>query len=157
MHSAIAIAVTLFTALVLTFLPMPDWTVWFRPAWVLLVMIYWAMATPYRVGVGVAWLVGMILDLLNGSMLGEHAFAMTVVIYFVSGMHIRMRMAPMLQQGFSVMLFILMYLFILFCIQGFIGELPSSQLYWLPAITSVILWPWLYLLLKDYRRRFKIA
>lgn len=157
MHSTITIAATILAALILTFLPMPEWTVWFRPAWVLLVLIYWAMATPYRVGVGVAWLVGMVLDLLNGSMLGEHAFAMTVVIYFVLGMHIRLRMAPMLQQGFSVMLFVLLYLFILFCIQGFIGELPSSQMYWLPALTSVLLWPWLFLLLKDYRRRFKIA
>lgn len=136
---------------------MPEWTIWFRPAWVLLVLMYWTMMTPYRVGVGVAWMSGIILDLLNGSMLGEHAFALTVVIYFVSRLHIRLRMAPMLQQGISVMFFVLVYQFILYCIQGFIGELPASQLYWASAVISMLLWPWLFMLLRDYRRRFKIA
>ncbi len=157
MHNTMTIALTLFIAIMLTFLPMPEWTVWFRPAWVLLVLVYWAMMTPYRVGVGVAWLIGLILDLLNGTMLGEHALALTVVIYLVTRIYIRLRMAPMVQQGVSMMVFALIYQFILYCIQGFIGELPVSHLYWLSSVTTMLLWPWLFVLLRDYRRRFNVA
>lgn len=130
---------------------------WLRPAWVLLVLIYWSMMTPYRVSVGVAWLMGLVVDLLNGSLLGEHALAFTIVIYFVTRMHIRIRMYPLLQQGLSVLIFVLFYQFIIYCIQGFVGELPGSHLYWLSSVTSMLLWPWLFVLMRDYRRWFKIA
>lgn len=156
MHNTIKIAATLLIAIMLAFLPMPDWANWFRPAWVLLVLMYWTIMTPYIVGVGVAWFFGIVLDLLNGTMLGEHALALSVVIYFVARIHIRLRMAPMMQQGISIMFFVLLYQFILYCIQGFIGELPTSYLYWLSSVTSMLFWPWLFVLLRDYRRRFNV-
>lgn len=157
MHSWFAIFMTFLIALVLALLPMPDWTVWLRPAWVLMVLIYWAMMTPYRVSVGIAWILGIIVDLLNGTVLGEHALAYTIVIYFVSRMHIRLRMYPLLQQGISIFLFVLLYQFIIYCIQGFIGELPGSHLYWLSSVTSMLLWPWMFVLMRDWRRWFKVA
>lgn len=148
---------TLLVAVILALLPMPGWTVWLRPAWVLLVLIYWTMTNPSRVDVGVAWVVGLIVDLLNGSLLGEHALAFTIVIYFVSRMHIRLRMYPMLQQGMSILFFVLLYQFILYCIQGFIGQLPGSNLYWLSSITSMLLWPWLFIIMRDCRRWLRVA
>ncbi len=157
MHSRFAICMTLLLALVLALLPMPDWAIWLRPVWVLMVLMYWAMMTPYRVGVGVAWIVGLLVDALSGTLLGEHALAFTIVIYFVSRMHIRLRMFPLLQQSLSMFIFVLLYQFILYCIQGFIGELPGSPLYWLAPITSMLLWPWLFILMRDFRRWFKVA
>jgi rod shape-determining protein MreD len=157
MHSFFAITLTLLAAIILTLLPMPDWTIWLRPVWVLMVLIYWAMMTPYLVGVGVAWITGLIMDLLNDTLLGEHALAFTIVIYLVGRMHIRLRMYPMLQQGFSIGMFVLIYLFILYCIQGFIGQLPGSHLYWLAAVTSMLLWPWLFVVMRDCRSRFKVG
>ena len=157
MHSWFAIFITLLTALILALLPMPDWTIWLRPAWVLMVLIYWAMTTPYRVSVGAAWFTGLIVDLLNGTLLGEHALAYMIVIYFVSRMHLRLRIYPIMQQGFCVLLFILLYQFIIYCIQGFLGALPSSQLYWLSSVTSMLLWPWFFVVMRDFRRWFKVA
>lgn len=157
MHNWFAILTTLFIALVLALLPMPDWTIWLRPAWVLMVLIYWAMMVPMRVSVGLAWFMGLIVDLLNGTLLGEHALAYTIVIYFVTRLYLRLRMSPILQQGISILVFVFMYQFILYCIQGFIGELPPSYLYWLSSVTSMLLWPWLFVLLRDCQRRFKVA
>lgn len=157
MHDWYAIIVTLLSAIVLTLLPLPEWAMWVRPAWVLMVLIYWAMVIPYRVGVGMAWIMGIVLDLLTGTLLGEHALAMTVVIYLVSRLHLQLRMYPLLQQGMTTFVFVLIYQFILYCIQGFIGDLPGSYLYWVSAVTSMLFWPWLYLLLRDCRRWFRIA
>lgn len=152
-----AILTSLFLAVVLALLPLPDWTTWYRPSWVVLVLIYWTINSPYRVNVGVAWVMGVLMDLLTGTLLGEHALAYTIVIYFVSRMYIRLRMYPLLQQGLSVFVFVLLYQFILYCIQGFIGELPNSHLYWLSSMTSMLLWPWLFVLLRDWRRWFRVA
>jgi rod shape-determining protein MreD len=151
MHNWTPLLLTLVAALILTLVPLPDWTVWLRPAWILLVLIYWTMTTPYKVGIGFAWIVGLIVDLITGTLLGEHALAYVVVIYFVSRIHIRLRMSPLLQQGFSILIFVAMYQFILFCIQGFIGDLPASPLFWLSALTSMLIWPWACVLMRDCR------
>lgn len=144
-------------ALILMLLPMPSWTVWLRPSWVLLVLIFWTMHVPYRVNVGIAWLMGIILDVLNGTLLGEHALALSIVIYFVARIHSRLCMFPLLQQGLSVFLLVLFYQAIIYCIQGFIGDLPRGILYWSSALTSMLLWPWVYSILRDVSRRFKMA
>ncbi len=157
MSNWVAISITFIGALVLTLLPMPDWTVWMRPAWVLLVLIYWAMDVPYRVSVGSAWFLGIILDLLNGTLLGEHALALTIVVYIVVKMHSRFRMFSLLQQGLIIFVLVLLYQFILYCVQGFLGELPRGWLYWSSSLTSMLLWPWVYSIMRDYRRRFKVT
>ena len=157
MHSWFAIIISILIALILTLLPMPDWTIWVRPAWILMVLIYWSMMVPYRFGVGAAWVIGLIIDLLTGTLLGEHALAFAVVIYLVARMHMRLRMYHILQQGLSILFFVLLYQFILYCVQGFIGELPRSHLYWLASISSMLLWPWLFILMQDYRRWLKVA
>lgn len=151
----LVIPVSFLVAIVLTLLPMPDWTIWMRPAWVLMILIYWSMLKPYRVNVGIAWFTGLILDVLNGTLLGEHALALTVVTYLVVRMHTQLRMYPLLQQGLWIFLFVMIYQFILFCIQGFLGELPRSWLYWSSSVTSMLLWPWVFVLMRDYRRRYK--
>lgn len=157
MRNAFGIGITLVIALILALLPMPDWTIWLRPAWVLMVLIYWTMTLPGSVNVGVAWVVGLMVDLLNGTVLGAHALAFTIVIYFVARMHIRLSMSPLTQQGISILVFVLLCQFILYCIQGFVGALPESHLYWLSSLTSMLLWPWLFVLMRDCRRWFKIT
>ena len=150
------IVTTFIVAFILTLLPMPDWTIWLRPAWVLMALIYWTTAMPYRVNVGTAWFVGLCLDVLNGTLLGEHALALTIVVYFAVRLSSRFRMFPLMQQGLCVFLFVLLYQFILYCIQGFVGELPKSWLYWTSALTSMLLWPWVFVIMHDCRRRFRV-
>lgn len=151
------ILISLLIAIILTLLPMPDWTVWLRPAWVLLVLIYWTTALPHRVNVGTAWIAGLCLDVLNGTLLGEHALAFSLVVYFAIRIHSRFRMFPLIQQGLFIFLFVLLYQFILYCIQGFIGEPPNNWLYWSSSLTSMVLWPWISVIMNDCRRRFRVA
>jgi rod shape-determining protein MreD len=156
MYNWLIIILSIFAAIFLTLLPMPGWTIWLRPAWILMVLIFWSIMLPNRVSVGTAWVVGLVVDILNGSLVGEHAFAFTATVYFATSMHMRLRMFPLMQQSISIFLFVLSYQFILYCIQGFIGQLPSSQLYWLSSLTSMLLWPWLFIILRDCQRWFKV-
>jgi rod shape-determining protein MreD len=151
------VSFTLLIAIILTLLPMPDWTIWLRPSWVLMVLIYWSMMFPFRVNIGTAWIVGVLLDVVDGTLLGEHALALTIVIYFVARMSSQLRMYPVVQQALWVFLFVLLNQFVLYCVQGFIGDVPRSWLYWSSALTSMLLWPWVFIIMRDYRRRFKLA
>ena len=149
----LVIPASFLIAILFTLLPMPEWSGWFRPAWVLLVLIYWAMLMPYRVNVGTAWMIGLVMDVLNGSLLGEHALAFTLVTYLVIRMHMQLRMYPLIQQSLWVFLFVVIYQFVLFCVQGFLGDLPRTMMYWSSSITSMLLWPWMCMFMRDYQRR----
>jgi len=147
-------ATMLFVALVLTLLPMSQGIAFFRPAWVLLVLIFWALVLSERTSITLAWIVGVLLDVLHGTLLGEHAFALTVVVYIAARFCHQIRMFSLFQQGISVFFMVLFYQFILFCIQGFLGDLPEGWRYWLPSCTSMLLWPWIFTMMRDWHRRF---
>ncbi len=151
------VSATFIVAFILMLLPMPEWAVWLRPLWVLMVLVYWLTVLPYHVNIGIAWFVGLCLDVFNGTLLGEHALALTLVGYLVVRIHSRFRMFPLIQQGLFICLFGLCYQFILFCIQGFLGDLPRSYLYWASPLTSMVLWPWVFVIMQDCRRRFRVV
>ena len=150
----ILLMVTISLALILTLLPMPAWFQAFRPAWALLVMVFWALLLPGRLSITLAWVVGLLMDVLNGTLLGEHPFALTLIVYFVARMKNQLLMFSLFQQGLAVFFLVLVYLFMLFCIQGFLGYFPNTWFYWLPAVTSMLLWPWVSIILKDWYARF---
>lgn len=157
MRNLVAVVLSLCVAIVLALLPMPDWSAWLRPSWVLMVMIFWTMTIPFEVNVGVAWLAGMILDLLTGCMLGEHALALTIVVYFSYRFHLRLNMYPLIQQAFTVFIFTLIYQLIIYCLQSVINQPPASHLYWMSSVTSMLFWPWLFIMMRDYCSRFRVA
>jgi rod shape-determining protein MreD len=157
MRNKFIIAVTFILAFILTILPMPEWTAWGRPAWILLVVLYWNISMPYQVSIGAAWFLGLLLDVLSGSLLGEHALAMTIASYFAVKMNARIKMFALLQQGICIFSLVLLYQFIIYCVQGFINELPKSKLYWLASLVSMLLWPWVAGTLRNIYRQFRIA
>ena len=75
------IAASLLLALLLSVWPLPLWAQWGRPEWVAMVLIYWVLALPARVGIGVCWFTGLVLDILEGSPPGQNALALGVVAY----------------------------------------------------------------------------
>ncbi len=150
------ITLTLLFALCLAIIPMPVWAVWLRPGWVALVLIYWTMALPGQVSVGIAWFVGLILDALNGTLLGEHALALVIVVYVASRLYRQIRVFPVWQQSLWVGFFILLYQLTLFLIQGITGNVINHWQFWLMPLSSIIYWPFLYVVLQGYRRHYKL-
>lgn len=156
MHKNVTIIFSLFVAILLMLLPLPDFFHWYRPCFVLLTLIYWSLVISYRNGLMTAWFTGIILDLLTGSLLGEHAFALTLVCYFVAKLHLQLRMYPIMQQAFSVLIFVLFYQLIIYCIQGFQGDQLNYQ-YWFASLTSMLIWPLFFIMMQSYRKRFRVA
>lgn len=153
---AVTLALTLLAALVLTIMPLPDWAEPFRPDWVALAVIYWCMALPHRVGVFVAWIVGLLLDVATGALLGQHALALAVVAFATLNLHQRLRVFPLGQQALSVLVLLGLNRLLLLWIYGLIGRPVESWEYWLPALTGALLWPWIFVILRAVRRRFDV-
>jgi rod shape-determining protein MreD len=152
----IVIGLSIIVAMMLTILPLPDWAIWLRPQWVLLVMVYWCLALPERISVGIAWVIGLLLDVLLGTLLGQHALSLAVVAYFIVKFHPRIRLYPIWQKTLVVFMLSLIYSALLFWVQGLLGVLPNSWQFWLPALTSALLWPWVFIILRDLRRKFNV-
>jgi len=148
--------ITIIGAFMLAIMPLPDWAVEFRPDWVTLVLIYWAMAVPTRIGVTVAWFTGLLLDVSYGTLMGQHAVGMVLVIYVIHIQHQRLRVASLLQQAIVIFVLLLVKQLLTLWVDGMLGRAPHSWLYFMPTITSTLLWPWTYLILRDLRRKFGI-
>lgn len=151
------IAISILIALMLSLLPLPDWARWARPCWVAMVLIYWTMAVPYLVSIRIAWCVGIMLDVLQDTLLGQNALALTVIIYLVAKAYKRLRLYPVQQQALVVFFLLLFYQLLLFWPQVWVSHINHNVYYWLASVTSFILWPWIYYLLRSVRRNWQVA
>jgi len=145
---------TIVGALMLAIMPLPDWAIEFRPDWVTLVLIYWAMALPSSIGVTMAWFAGLLLDVSYGSLMGQHAIGMVLVIYIILLQHQRLRVASLLQQAIVIFFLLFIKQLIELWVDGMLGRASDSWYYFMQTITSTLLWPWTYLILRDLRRKF---
>jgi rod shape-determining protein MreD len=148
--------ITIIGGLMLAIMPLPDWAEKFRPDWVTLVLIYWAMALPTRIGVTIAWFSGLLLDVSYGTLMGQHAVGMVLVIYVIHIQHQRLRVASLMQQAIVIFFLLLIKQLLTLWVDGMLGRAPDSWLYFMPTVTSTLLWPWTYLILRDLRRKFSI-
>jgi len=152
-----AIASSLVVALMLTALPMPAWAASWRPAWVALVLIYWCMAAPGYTGVVMASVLGLFLDVLSGTLLGQHALALALVAFVAHRSHRQVRVLPLWQQGVSVFALVFLYQALILWITGIQGMPVVAAAYWSSPLVSMFLWPWVFIVLRDVRRRYHVA
>jgi rod shape-determining protein MreD len=147
------VIITIIVALMLSVAPLPDWFEAFRPDWLALTLIYWAMMLPRSWSVGSAWLTGLVLDVAQGTLLGQHALALCVVVFVTVRLHLLMRVFPMSQQSATVFSLLALYQFILFWINGVAGLQVPTISYWAPVISGAIIWPVISMLLNGARMR----
>lgn len=146
------IITTLVITMVMMLLPLPESLRLFRPEFVLMALMYWAMALPRRVGVGFAWVVGVLMDILMGSALGVTAFSYALVIFLTARFHLRLRQFPVWQQALIIFSLVL----ITQVVDIIVLPQTISSYMWLPAVTSMIIWPLNYTFLRSIRRSFNV-
>jgi len=151
------IYLTLLVGAILTIIPMPDWALEFRPQWLALILIYWCMALPERIGVVVGWLTGLLLDVLVGTLLGQHALSLSVVAFLTLKLYRRVRVLPVRQQMFTIFVLLLVERLLTLWVTGAAGYPAPSLWYWAAPLVSTLLWPWVFIVLRDIRRRFHVA
>jgi rod shape-determining protein MreD len=155
-HGGSVILLTFIVALLLTVIPLPEWARYVRPDWVGLVLIYWCMALPERVGVTTGWFMGLLVDMLTGSLLGQHALALTVVAYLTLRFHQRLRLFPVLQQSLTVLVLLILHQLLALWISRIIGRPGAPWFFWAPSVLGMLIWPLVFSMLRGMRRGFRV-
>ena len=152
--------ITLLAALLLSAgrLPMdwPDWLAWLRPAWVLLAVCYWAMASSRPLGLVGAWLAGLCFDAMAAAPLGLNAALFAFAAYAVGQFSQRLRMYTLTQQCALAFVLVLVCEAVRHVVRGLPAIEPSAFLMLAPALTSAAAWPVIRIGLRGLSRRFRI-
>jgi len=147
---------SMLLGLLFQLMPVPEVVDAFRPDWLLLIMIYWAMALPHRYNILTAWVLGTVLDVLLGSYLGIRSLTFSLVIYVIVLNYQKLRNFSIWQQALIIAFLLLLYHLLIYWMQFVIfrSEFQVQQL--LPVLSGTVIWPWIYWLLRRLRRRYKV-
>lgn len=152
----LALVFIFIVAFVLEIMPWPVGFQGFRPTWVVLVLIYWALALPDKVSVGTAFIAGIVWDLILGSILGIHALVLSIAIYFVAKHHLILRNLSLWLQSLLVMFYVVLIRLAIFMIELVLHSAEFNAQEIIGAVISGILWPWVFLLMRQIRRQLRL-
>ncbi|MCW5623399.1 MAG: rod shape-determining protein MreD [Burkholderiales bacterium] len=147
------IVLTLVVAVVLDLVPMPGWLAWVWPDFVAIALVYWGVFQPRRVGLLVAWVLGLLMDVADASLFGQHALAYCLLLYGAIFLHRRIQMFPLAYQVAHVAVMLLgqqLLQLLLRLAAG--GDFPGIT-YFASSLTAAALWPVLVALLRLPLRR----
>jgi rod shape-determining protein MreD len=149
---------SLIVSLMLVMVPLPEPAEPFRPDWVTMVVLYWAIALPPRFGLALPWIAGLLLDVTRGALLGQNALGVVLVAAFAIREHQRLRQFPIAQQAVVVTLLLLVKQALVLWISGMAGRAPDTLwLYFASPLLALVFWPVVFVLLRDLRRRYQAA
>jgi rod shape-determining protein MreD len=154
------ILLTVASAMVLAVVHLPEtwphWLGWLRPAWVALVIFYWVMELPHRIGLIAAWVIGALVDVLLGEPLGLNGVLLATITYVAWRFYERLRMYSIIQQGGVAFLLVLGTELLRSIVLDIAGERDFSWGLLGPAALSLVVWPFLAMLLQMLRLRFRV-
>ena len=150
-------AVSIVVAGLLTIVPLPEAAQPWRPYWVALVMIYWHLETDHLRTLGPAFGIGLALDLVTGTLLGQHALSLVIINFLVARFRNRLRFFPPWQQALAVGALLANDRIVRLWIIGLLDRGWPDWSWWLPPVTGMLLWPFVFLLLDAVRLRRRSA
>ena len=145
--------VSLLLALLLGLMPLPDTLQPFRPYWLALVLAYWLLEAPERVGPGVAFAVGLVADVAFGSLIGEQALRLVVLAFILDRFRARLRFFPLSQQAATIGVLLLNDRVINAVVHVVLGVPQLPWTYWLAPLVGMVLWAPVHLVLDALRLR----
>lgn len=147
---------TLVFALLSMLVPLPGVLEPFKPYWPALFLLYWSLESEDRVTLGLAFMVGLAADLLNGVVLGEQALRLCALVFIALRFRSRLRFFPMWQQALAVLALLLNDRILLLIVRVLAGASLPPASWWISPFVGAVLWPFLFLLLDDLRARLRI-
>ncbi|MBP5980978.1 MAG: rod shape-determining protein MreD [Halomonas sp.] len=144
---------SLVLALCLQVMPLAEgWQV-YRPEWIGLMLIYWCMRAPDRVGVFHGFVLGVLLDLIEGTSLGQHALILSLLAFLCALVYPRFRAYSLIQQSVLVLVLLGLVQLIEQWLRTLTGEFSIHLSFLIPSLISAFLWPWLATMFKALERR----
>ena len=145
--------VSILVAILLGLVPLPEALQPLRPYWLALVLAYWLLEAPDRIGLGVSFLVGLFADLAFGGLLGEQALRLVVLAFILDRFRARLRFFPLSQQAMTIGVLLLNDRVINAVIHLVVGVPQLPWMYWCAPLLGAVLWAPLHFLLDALRLR----
>ncbi|MFS2158806.1 rod shape-determining protein MreD [Pseudomonas sp. Pseusp122] len=142
--------------LLLSVSPLPQFMEIFRPLWLALLLTFWTLALPHKVGMTTAWVLGLMEDVLYGTLLGQNALILSLITFLVMSLQQRLRMYPMWQQCLILLVIFGLAQLAQLWLSALTGNRQPTLALLLPALVSVLLWPWVSYGMRGLRKRLKI-
>jgi rod shape-determining protein MreD len=136
--------VTMVAGIFLTIIPLPVWAIWLRPQFLLAILLFWVITAPARCGIILAWIVGITTDLIVGTPLCEHAIIFVLLTYIVLKTHSAIVHFPLAQQAVVIAILCLLSTILQGILLDIAGHSTHIMSYALSAVTTAMIWPWLY-------------
>ena len=143
--------VSIIIALLLGLLPLPGLLQPLRPYWLALIMAYWVIEAPDSAGLGFAFTVGIIADLMFGALLGEQALRLVIMTFILQRFRARLRFFPMSQQALAIGVLLLNDRVVTGAVHLTLGEPALPWNYWWAPVLGMLLWPPLFVMLDALR------
>ncbi len=150
--SSRTLLLSLVAGFVLTMMPLPDLVAPARPYWIALILIYWILEAGRLRLLGQAFVLGVLLDLMTGTLLGQHALSLIVISYLTDRFRNRIRFFPPWQQAAVVMALLFNDRVVQLWVIGLTDDAWPPTAWWLSPLVGLLLWPWLFLLLDRLRQ-----
>jgi rod shape-determining protein MreD len=155
------ILLTVAAALVLAVVHVPEtwpqWLGWLRPAWVAMVIFYWVMELPHRIGLISAWVIGALVDVLQAEPLGLNGVILAAITYVAWRFYERLRMYSVIQQCGVVFLLVLGAEVMRALVLNVADDRGWSWGVLGPPAVSLLLWPFVAVLLMRLRLQFRVV
>lgn len=139
----------------LQLMPLPVALAPFKPFWLALLLIYWALEGPEHVSLGRVFLLGLAGDALAGDLLGEQALRLCMLCFILLRFRARLRFFPMWQQTLAVLALLLNDRIVQLAVHAAAGVAAPPPSFWFAPLIGTMLWPWVFLLLDDARARVR--
>jgi rod shape-determining protein MreD len=149
------ILVTLAAGFILQYFPLAEFMNWFVPEWVLLVFIFWQLQFPNVVNFWWVWPLGFLMDVQQSTPLGTSVLGFSVVLYSLQLTYQRLRSLNVAQQTIVVFLLVCSYQLVIYWAILIMNDVHKPLSLWTPAFVSVLVWPWMYLILHSIYQRFR--
>ena len=151
-----ALLISSFIALVLTIVQLPQWLFYFWPDWIALIVVYWALTVPQRVGPIVGFVIGTMLEVLFVRKFGVLGLGLATLAVIVNATHQQLRALSVWQQVLLVGLFIAIFKLLTGWLYGIVSDFTITSEYWYSILGSMFVWPFVHILLQELRRVLRI-
>jgi rod shape-determining protein MreD len=132
-------------------------SLWGRAAWapdlLALTLVFWGVHQPQRIGIGAAFVFGLLMDVHQGSVLGQHALAYSVLNFFAIAIHRRLLWFTLASQSLQLLPLLLAAHLVSLGVRLMVGgNFPGISMLLAPMLEA-LLWPAVTMLLLLPQRR----
>ena len=109
---------------------------------------------PQRVGLWSAFFIGLLVDTAQGTLLGQHALALVIIVYINMSFYQRVRVLSLAQQAIYVFVLLAMIQVVVAWVEGIMGRPVPILTFFSAPFIGMLIWPWVFVILRDIRRKF---